>query len=103
MKSTWNSSTAWSTPNRVRKPEWRDKEPPKVKELLKNLSPEQVEVVAEMLEGARTSAIHDVLVYLEWKYQISRNEVVIDPDSFNHYSTLHHDYMARLMGDPWTS
>lgn len=88
--------------NRVRDPEWWDKEPAKVNELLRSLSPEQREVIAEMLERARTSAIHDVLVYLEWRHQISRDGVSIDAHAFDCYSSLHHDYLARLMGEPWT-
>ncbi|MGE3832095.1 MAG: DUF6547 family protein [Parvibaculaceae bacterium] len=73
------------------------------KQFFSSLSGSQKEIVAEMLEEARTGGIHDVASFLEWA--LSCDELVMTwkgeriPES--PYESMHFDFIARREGESW--
>lgn len=68
-------------------------------QLLDELTPEQKDVVAEMIQQGRDSGIHDTLVNLEAYTIISPEgiELAKRPYGFTRY----YDFVRRREGDPW--
>jgi hypothetical protein len=74
------------------------------KKLLLQLDPAQQELIAGLLEECRRGAIHDFLSWMEWimtsdGFKISWRGAEISENPLG--STLHHDFMARAMGNSW--
>jgi hypothetical protein len=70
----------------------------KLNQLLEQLTPEQKEVVAQMVQQGRDDGIHDTLVALSGVDLIQENIVfAVEP-----YGTpLHYDWVCRREGDEW--
>lgn len=75
----------------------------RINEVLASLTPQQKEVVADIVRQARRGGIHDVLAYLNDKIAIDDLrisqmgvEFPIEP-----FETLHYDWISRCEGDPW--
>ena len=73
-------------------------------ELLKSLSKSQKEVLAEIINDAKSSGIHDVLAYVNEKQnfdemRIIKNNLELPVEPFN--TEMFYDYIARLNGDQW--
>lgn len=74
------------------------------KALLLSLKDHDRELIAQMLEDCRRSAIHDVLADLQWSYSCGGLELTsaghrfpIDP----FWGEMHADFVCRLEGDEW--
>jgi hypothetical protein len=67
------------------------------------LSPQQREVLAELLVWERAAAVHDVLAYLDWATTTDVIEMKATGEGslFKSEDSLHGDYMARLTGWNW--
>ncbi len=72
----------------------------KYNELLAGLSQDQRELIAEIVQHARDSSFHDVLVLMTDKdYRLTRNGVEL---AFEPYGTpSFYDFVARRDGTPW--
>lgn len=69
-------------------------------ELISNLTEGQRELVAELLDDARTSGIHDFFVFLDSEgYQLESEGLRIPQSPFG--TELCFDYISRKEGDPW--
>jgi hypothetical protein len=73
------------------------------KQFLLGMSEEHREMLAEMLEDSYRSAIHDVASFLEWATSCDdlKMEWKGEAISASPFSTMHHDFVGRLAGDPW--
>jgi hypothetical protein len=73
------------------------------KTFLLSLNSNQHIMLAEMLEEARTGAIHDFASYLEWA--ISCDQMTLNWKGENipssPYTTMHYDFICRNQGDTW--
>jgi hypothetical protein len=68
--------------------------------LLAELTPGQREVVAQLVQQVRASAIHDVLVLItDRRYRLRRNGVELAFEPFGTES--YYDFVARSAGDEW--
>jgi hypothetical protein len=81
---------------------WDAKEAERV-QCFSQMSLEQREVIAGLLEQARQSAVHDVCASLEWLttaggLEIRWHGVVLPESPFGSY---HYDFVCRLDGDTW--
>jgi hypothetical protein len=92
---------------RAREGVWhRDPPPDQVKfnELLRSLSPEQRETLAEMLQKTRDGGIHDTLVYLTDEFhgsglRLSYPGIELPVEPFG--TEMYYDWVARMAGDEW--
>lgn len=82
----------------------RSPENERFNQFLSELTLEQREVLAEMLQQARDGGIHDTLAYLNDEInldglRISRNgiELAVEP----YRTEIYFDWMARVGGDDW--
>ena len=89
--------------SRFRNGVWHREPPPeqvKYNELLKTLTEQQRLLIADIIQGAADSAIHDVLVYLtDNEYRISKNKKLLPEEPFE--TSLHWDFVCRMEGDEW--
>lgn len=92
---------------RVRDGIWH-RDPPddqvKFNRLLRELTPEQREVVAEIAQGARDGGIHDTLVYLNDEInlnnlRLTKSGVELPVEPFG--TELYYDWVSRCAGDEW--
>lgn len=74
------------------------------KRVLLSFADSNREIVAQLIEEARSSAIHDVLSELEWMQTCGRLELTVDgyplPKGL-FWGSMHMDYVCRQAGDPW--
>ena len=69
-------------------------------QMLARLSSEDRELLAEMLDHARSGGVHDTLVLLdEGKYRLWRGELELPFQPYG--SQMFFDFVARREGDPW--
>jgi hypothetical protein len=73
------------------------------KEIFLHLDPAQREVIAQLLEECRQGAIHDLLAKLEWMMACDDFKMIWQGVDIprSPFSSLHHDFMSRLMDFPW--
>ena len=87
----------------VKKGVWHEEPPPdqaKYNSLLSDLSQEQRDLIADLLQQAREGGMHDFLVFLtDKKYQLSRNGIKLAWEPFG--TPAFYDFVARLAGDQW--
>ena len=72
----------------------------KYNQFVRDLSPEQRELVADLVQEERQGIIGDILAFLTWeKYQLSKNgtELAFEPFATENY----YDMVCRLEGDTW--
>lgn len=74
------------------------------KRLFLSLSIADRERMATMFEECRSSAIHDVLAHLEWKYTSGGLRLIVEgyqlpEDPF--WGEMHVDFVCRSAGDEW--
>ncbi len=67
--------------------------------LLVELTPEQREVLAELLQRSRDSGIHDALVQLDGYTLISPDGVSLPRKPFGYF--MHYDWVLRREGEQW--
>lgn len=69
-------------------------------EFVGGLTERQRQLLAELLDDARSSGIHDVLVLLESDdYRLNRGQIELAKTPFG--TQLHFDFVCRREGDPW--
>lgn len=73
------------------------------KELLLRLSKKDQEIIASMLEQARSSAIHDVCSLLEDELALENMEIfsIKGKISASPFASMHYDFVCRHQGDAW--
>ncbi len=72
----------------------------KVPELLGRLSAQERNVIAEIIQGAADTAIHDVLVFMSNQgYQLTRDGVELPHKPFSREAAK--DFVARKQGEAW--
>lgn len=76
----------------------------KFNQLLDGLTPEEKDVVAQMIQQARDGGIHDTLAYLTDEIninglRISRNGVDLAVEPYG--TSLYYDWVCRREGDEW--
>ena len=73
------------------------------KEFFQGLTADQAEMLAEMFDESRRSAVHDIAAFLEWA--LSCDEITMEregkPIPSSPYNTMHGDFVCRFHGDPW--
>ncbi|ABK49611.1 conserved hypothetical protein [Shewanella sp. ANA-3] len=75
-----------------------------INQFLASLTPQQKEILASMIQGAKESGIHDTLAYLNEQMvfghiEITQNGVKLPVEPFD--TELHFDWVARSEGDEW--
>jgi hypothetical protein len=67
------------------------------------LSPAQKEIIAELIQESRESAIHDVASFLEDKLSSDGMRISWNSDEIpaSPYASMHYDYICRRGGDSW--
>ncbi len=80
-----------------------DEEEAARKSFLLELTPRNREIVAQMIDEARESAIHDVASFLEYGLSCDNMTISWDggPVTASPYASMHYDFIARLNGDKW--
>lgn len=87
--------TALFTPV-VAEDKWREK----YNRLASELTQEQRELVADLIQEERQPAVADVLSFMTWKkYRLVRGGVELADEPFGTESN--YDLICRLQGDPW--
>ncbi len=74
------------------------------KALLLSMKEHDRELIAQMLDDCRRSAIHDVLADLQWSYSYGGLELSADGHRFPidpFWGEMHVDFVCRLEGDEW--
>lgn len=88
---------------RVREGSWhrqRASDRLRFNELVGTLSPEQRDVISEILQGAVDEAIHDLLLFLsDQRYRLVRDGVGLAREPFGR--GMHADFVARRNGEHW--
>ena len=72
--------------------------------VISSLSEEDREIIADMLQGARDSGVHDTLVYLNEEMTFNEMRIVVGSTElpFEPYGTeMFYDWIARCNGDIW--
>ena len=76
----------------------------KINSELSSLSSEQKNVIADLINDAKSSGVHDTLVYLSeiqnfnnLKISINKTELPVEPFG----TELNFDYVARQSGEEW--
>jgi hypothetical protein len=68
--------------------------------LAEELSPEQHEFVAKLVQEERQAAVGDVLAFLTWQhYQLSKDGIDLAFEPFG--TENYYDFVCRLNGDAW--
>ena len=72
-------------------------------ELLASLSPEQREVLAQILEDEHIAGMHTALAYLNEIMDLDGLELSQDGQAIknNYFESLHYDFICRCEGDDW--
>ena len=72
-------------------------------EFLATLSPEQKDVLAEMLQEEHIAGIHDTLAYINEMIDLEGLELLQDGESYpnDYFESLHYDFISRFDGDEW--
>ncbi len=89
----------------IRRKTWpKVRENQQVNKLISDLTPEQRSVMAEMIQSARDSGIHDFLASLNDEIrlrglQLSRRNVILAIEPYG--TELYWDWWSRCNGDPW--
>jgi len=95
------------TANRIREKNlWStsaDSELVKQNKIIKSLNDDDREIVAEMLQEARDSGIHDVLVYFQEEMDLNDLRITINGVELpvSHFWDLFHDWQYRRSGESW--
>ena len=88
---------------RIRSGIWHCEPPPeqvKYNHVLSELSPAQRELIAEIVQEAADSAIHDVLVLMtDNGFELAKDKIRLAIEPFDTESYF--DFTARCAGDPW--
>jgi hypothetical protein len=74
------------------------------KSFLLSLSDSNREIVAQLIEEAQSSAIHDVLASIEGMHTCGGLDLIVDgyplpKDPF--WGSMHMDFVCRQAGEPW--
>ena len=72
-------------------------------ELLSTLTPEQKDVLAEILQDEHITGIHDTLAYINEMMDLDGLEIHKDGVSLpnDYFESLHYDFISRCDGDEW--
>ena len=72
-------------------------------DLLATLTPEQKDVLAEMLQDEHIAGIHDTLAYINEMMDLEGLELHQDGKSYpnDYFESLHYDFISRCDGDEW--
>ena len=72
-------------------------------ELLASLSPEQREVLAQILQDEHIAGMHTALAYLNEIMDLDGLELSQDGQAIknNYFESLHYDFICRCEGDDW--
>lgn len=67
------------------------------------LTPEQREVLVEMIQDEHIGGIHDTLVYINEMMDLEGLELYQDGKSYpnDYFESLHYDFISRCNGDEW--
>ncbi len=71
--------------------------------LLASLSPEQIEVLAQILKDEHIAGMHTALAYLNEMMDLDGLEVSQDGQTIknDYFESLHYDFICRCEGDNW--
>ncbi len=74
------------------------------KSFVLSLTDSNREILAQLIEEARSSAVHDALAVLEWMHTCGGLDLIVDghplpKDPF--WGSMHMDYVCRRNGDSW--
>lgn len=72
-------------------------------DLLATLTPEQKDVLAEMLQDEHIAGIHTTLAYINKMMDLDGLELHQDSESYpnDYFESLHYDFISRCDGDEW--
>lgn len=72
-------------------------------EFIANLTSEQKEVLASMLEEEHIAGIHTVLAYINKMMDLDGLEIIQNGVSYpnDYFESLHFDFISRCEGDEW--
>ena len=88
---------------RVREGVWNSEPPPdqvKYNKLLSDLTPEQRDLIAEIIQSTRDGGIHDVLVFMtDKKYRLWKGNIQLALEPFG--TEMYFDFIARRDGRQW--
>ena len=72
-------------------------------EFIVNLTSEQKEVLASMLEEEHIAGIHTVLAYINKMMDLDGLEIIQNGVSYpnDYFESLHFDFISRCEGDEW--
>lgn len=72
-------------------------------EFIANLTSEQKEVLASMLEEEHIAGIHTVLAYINKMMDLDGLEIIQNGVSYpnDYFKSLHFDFISRCEGDEW--
>ena len=73
-------------------------------EFIANLTSEQKEVLASMLEEEHIAGIHTVLAYINKMMDLDGLEIIQNGVSYpnDYFESLHFDFISRCEGDEWS-
>lgn len=72
-------------------------------DLLATLTPEQKDVLAEMLQDEHIAGIHTALAYINKMMDLDGLELHQDGEAYSndYFESLHYDFISRCDGDEW--
>lgn len=72
-------------------------------ELLDSLSADQKDVLAKLIQDARTGGIHDTLAYLNEKMDLDHLVLSQDGEILPHdeFASLHYDFICHCAAEEW--
>ena len=75
----------------------------KINKFLSELSDNQREILADMLNDSRIGGIHDTLAYIDNLMDINKIDIKIDsvPIYNNEFESMHFDFICRCNNDKW--
>lgn len=75
----------------------------KINKFLSELSDNQREILADMLNDSRIGGIHDTLAYIDNLMDTNRMDIKIDsvPIYNNEFESMHFDFICRCNNDKW--
>lgn len=67
------------------------------------LTPEQRELLADMLQEEKITGIHDTLAYINEMMDLDGLELRQDGETYpnDYFESLHYDFISRCDGDEW--
>lgn len=82
-------------------PEVKDNE--KINQFLKGLNSNEKDILADMLQDAYDSGIHDTLAYIDEKIECDNLQLVEDGTEYvtDEFDSMHFDFICRKEGDSW--